>query len=428
MLMPMFVAIVTALAGDAPAQESGPVDRTGANPSTPVRRPGMRERSTDERAGGRFNDPRRWVFIAVVGFLAIGGGRKWLTGRRGRAMADKLAENTASPEEILSSAKFGRIVVHDLFRAMSEAPTPEHRLAATESLVALWKADELIPEEEKAIVNRSLFVDWQIRRKYPKGLRGPIGIRVRYGMPTLANASLNAWLHEHLRWSHRVTGTRRAADDVWANAGVAPPRHHFEFMGEDFPDDGPHRLILHLKVATHALTDNWTLELPAQSTSFEWDDKLQSGALAGMPDSGRAEAWRKVIELSVPSGDDATPVLVVLDDRFAIRNPPLPMIAMPMPSDMAHAAFLELENVAGRWSVGEWIEPTVSAVGGKIPKLLPEQATPEDPPPILDRGGAYRARFVLEPRPERGWSDPAIRSVWPERIESDWTTVEIVRR
>ena len=155
-------------------------DRAGANPSTPIRKPGQR---TIGDPAKQFADPRRWVFIAVVGFLVVGGGRKWLSAKRGRQMADKLAENKATPDEIRSSARHGRLVVQDLFRVMAEGPSAEHRLAATESLVRLWRADELIPEEEKAIVTRSLVVDWQIRRKYPRLLSGQIQIRALFGVP-----------------------------------------------------------------------------------------------------------------------------------------------------------------------------------------------------------------------------------------------------
>jgi hypothetical protein len=104
------------------------------------------------------------------------------------------------------------------------------------------------------------------------------------------------------------------------------------------------------------------------------------------------------------------------------------MLNAPLPSDLAHTAYLELENVAGRWSVGEWVEPAASTVSGKIPKPLPDKALPDGDSQRLERGGTYRVRIVLEPRPERGWSDPTIRSVWPERIESDWVSVEVVRR
>jgi hypothetical protein len=37
-------------------------------------------------------------------------------------------------------------------------------------------------------------------------------------------------------------------------------------------------------------------------------------------------------------------------------------------------------------------------------------------------------RVALEAMPERGWADPEIRSIWPGRTQTNWTTVEIVRR
>jgi hypothetical protein len=35
---------------------------------------------------------------------------------------------------------------------------------------------------------------------------------------------------------------------------------------------------------------------------------------------------------------------------------------------------------------------------------------------------------VLKPDAELGWLDPAIRSIWPGEIITDWTEVEIARR
>jgi hypothetical protein len=89
-----------------------------------------------------------------------------------------------------------------------------------------------------------------------------------------------------------------------------------------------------------------------------------------------------------------------------------------------------LENVDGRWSVGEWVESAQSIIGseGIIPKNWPERALRVSGGDAgLTRGGQYRMRIVLEPNPERGWSDPMIRSVWPDSIVSDWVAVDVVR-
>ena len=92
---------------------------------------------------------------------------------------------------------------------------------------------------------------------------------------------------------------------------------------------------------------------------------------------------------------------------------------------------LEIENVAGRWSAGEWIESaqTMIVSEGVLPKIWPEKAFRVlGVESGLTRGGQYRMRVVLEPNPERGWSDPMIRSVWPDSIVSEWVNVDVVRK
>jgi len=434
--MLLLIGLSGALVAQDRGEGMGPVDRSGANPSTPVRRPDSRERAEGPKSSP-FADPRRWLFLAVVGFLVVGGGRKWLHGRKGRDLADRLAAGTATVDELRDANRYGRIVVHDLFRVLTEGQSQEHRIAATEALVKLWRADELIPEEEKAIVSRSFSVDWRIRRKYPKGLTGPIAIRAFFGLPKLNDDELNRWLYQHLRWTYRVTGTRRASDDIWQSAEELPGQVRMIVMAEDFPDEGPHRIVLLMKAETKDLTDQWSLELPAQSISFETDDKLSIGALAGMPDSSRAEMMRSAVEHWVPD-ERPDAAFSVLDDRFAIRNPPGFKVVSRLPADLAHQAILEFEGIAGRWSIGECVvsERSTSQVDKNefvettfiVIRTWPEILDRLGDAATLERGGNYRARVILEPRPERGWSDPDIRSVWPEAITTTWFEVEIVRR
>lgn len=417
------LACATASGQESPLERA---DRSGANPSTPVRKPG--QRSAEQQREKPFSDPRRWVFMAVVAFLVIGGGRKWLFGRRGQKMADRLACNEASIDEIRRCDQWGRIVVPELFRILTEGATAEYRLAALEALVKLWRADELIPEEEKAILTRSFSVDWQIRRKYPRRLTGAIEFRAFFGPPELTDDKLRLWLVEHLRWSYRVAGTRRASDDAWQPARIGLRQCRFQVVAEDFPEDGPHRLMLHLRVRTEQLTDNWELDLPAQSTSFEWDDHLQPNALVTLPDSERAEAWSKAISFIGPTGVDLSPFFIQLDSQFALRNPPQPSLKLPLPCDLAHQVFLEFENIPCRWRVGEWVEYAYPHVPECFdPKRWPDQAIAETPGFLLPHAGRFRMRIVLTPTPERGWSDPMIRSVWPEPITTEWVDVEVVR-
>lgn len=424
LLLLLHSILATATAQESPLERA---DRSGANPSTPVRKPG--QRGLEQRREKPFSDPRRWLFVTVVAFLVIGGGRRWLAGRRGLKMAERLAGNQATVDEIRTSHQFGRVVVPELFRILSEGATAELRLAALEALVRLWRADELIPEEEKAILTRSFIVDWQIRRKYPRLLTGPIQIRAFYGPPSLPDQDLNDWLMSHLRWSHRVAGTRHAAHDAWENSGVAPPRVQTQVIAEDFPEDGSHRLMLHVRVKTWELTDNWELDLPAQSTAFEWDDHLKPGALATLPDDDRAVKWKQSIAFHGPSGDDAVPIFVQLDEQFSLRNPPLPGLALPLPCDLAHRVYMELKEVPGRFQIGEWVESSQAKINeGFIPKLWPDRVIAEVSGNLLAHGGRYLMRIQLEPAPERGWSDPMVRAVWPEPIATDWVEVDVVRR
>jgi hypothetical protein len=49
-------------------------------------------------------------------------------------------------------------------------------------------------------------------------------------------------------------------------------------------------------------------------------------------------------------------------------------------------------------------------------------------PSAIERPGVRRVRATLKAMPERGWADPAIRSIWPGETQTNWVEVEIVRR
>jgi hypothetical protein len=46
----------------------------------------------------------------------------------------------------------------------------------------------------------------------------------------------------------------------------------------------------------------------------------------------------------------------------------------------------------------------------------------------IDRPGPRRLRAILTPDPDRGWADPAIRSIWPGTITTGWIDALIIRR
>jgi hypothetical protein len=50
------------------------------------------------------------------------------------------------------------------------------------------------------------------------------------------------------------------------------------------------------------------------------------------------------------------------------------------------------------------------------------------PEHALDRLGSRRLREILEADPELGWTDPQVRSIWPNAIVTSWVDGEILRR
>ncbi len=62
------------------------------------------------------------------------------------------------------------------------------------------------------------------------------------------------------------------------------------------------------------------------------------------------------------------------------------------------------------------------------PRFFPIGPVEPIPREVIDQPGTRRLRVWLEPDPDRGWTDPDIRSIWPGTIETGWVNLEIVRR
>ncbi len=117
-----------------------------------------------------------------------------------------------------------------------------------------------------------------------------------------------------------------------------------------------------------------------------------------------------------------------------IRNPPQVVIATPLPCDLAHQVFLEFDQAPGRFPAGlillsgqgdGRIESSADPAG---PRRLPIGPVEPISGAVIDQPGSRRLRVWLEPDPDRGWTDPEIRSIWPGTIETGWVEVDIVRR
>jgi hypothetical protein len=104
---------------------------------------------------GWLSEPRAAVLLVLVGVVAIGGGRRWLQAVRARRAVDRLADPDVTPEEIRALGEHGREGLIELFRLLETAPDAPRREAAGAALSRLWERDQLVAEEEKAIVTRA---------------------------------------------------------------------------------------------------------------------------------------------------------------------------------------------------------------------------------------------------------------------------------
>jgi hypothetical protein len=183
------------------------------------------------------------------------------------------------------------------------------------------------------------------------------------------------------------------------------------------------------------LTEDWQIDLPHIPFNFEFDPRLEVSSLLALPDEHRAERIARSVRLESrqPSSNDRSIFLPINQDMM-IRNPPLIVVDTPLPCDLAHQAFLEFDEMPGRFPAGLVL---LSGQGDGRSAFADTQAEskccPIGPveaksPVPINQPGTHRLRVWLEPDPDLGWTDPDVRSIWPRRIETAWVRVEIVRR
>ena len=321
------------------------------------------------------SDPRTAVLSFLGAALLIGGGRRVWQGIKARRAVAALGSPGVRPEEVEAAAEHGRDGIIELFRLLGTAEDPKVRDAAGRALAILWKRDDLIVEEEKALVRRGFAVTWKARRRYPRGLRVPIPIEASYGVPFLVDARKPvdakkpvddefAGRFEAPRagrggwgWVRRASNGRIGS---WERSG---PTWRFPRRGSPgldwpdlrssrrtSPDLGPHRLALASKVRVVGLTDNWEIELPHLPFSFEFDPILAVEALLTTEDAPRAEAFARSIRLESrprPARDTSTSTA-----DLVLRDPPALVVTTPLPCDLAHRLLVEFEGVSGRFRAG----------------------------------------------------------------------------
>ncbi|WP_435018826.1 hypothetical protein TA3x_000813 [Tundrisphaera sp. TA3] len=410
-----------------PPQAVSPV-----NPSSPVRKV---SRSRGERTpwgwGRWLADPRGMVLVALGSALVFGGGRRWLMAIRSRRAIAAIAAPRPTPEEVEAAADHGRAGLMDLFRLLGTSDDPAIRDAAGHALAALWKRDDLIAEEEKALVRRGFDVAWRARKRYPRGLKAPIPVGVAYGVPFLRPDRAEVG-PDDLSWSHRITGAERAGLEVPSSPIAGPGSFTFAIDPGDFPANGPHRLVLHARVHAAGPTSSWDLDLPQMPFTFEFDPRLAVDALFALPDEVEAARIASAVRLVSPvaSEDEAGPTYLDLGPDLVLRDPPVLEVATPLPRDLAHAVAIEFEGVPGRFRAGSVVASGPGASASSAPGRLriplgPIIGIPAD---AFDRPGEIRLRAHLTADADLGWADPDVRSLWPGTITTDWTTARAIRR
>jgi hypothetical protein len=382
-----------------------------------------------------FREPKAAVWVLFVLAVIVGGGRKLLLGWKARKAVVLLENPDVAPEEIEAVAEFGRAGVYELLRIFGDPKSSEpQRHAAGRALSRLWRDDQLIAEEEQAIVRRGYSVEWRARRRYPRGLQTEIPITVRYRVPFLRDDD------DHVRpinleWSHRIKGAGRAAleeDSPWipGEGGLT-----FGVYPRDYATNGPHKIVLQSRVRTSGLTDSWQIDLPHMAFSFEFDPILRLDAILTVPDASRDELVARSIRLEAAAQSEPTTFLAI-GETWAIRNPPRLVVTEALACDFAHNVTLELDGLdeplpAGRIIMNGLAGSTATAgENGGVGQWHPITLGPATPitANAIERPGLRRLRAHLEVDPQLGWADPDTRSLWPGNVSTDWIEVEIVRR
>jgi hypothetical protein len=401
-------------------------------------------RRPDGRGGGPrarprrnwFSEPKSAVWMVLAAVVIIGGGRRLRWAMRARRAVARLAAPDVTPEQIESVAEFGRSGAWELLRIFSSTDPEPRRMAAGRALTRLWRHDELVAEEEQAILRRGYAVTWRARRRYPRALHAEIPIAVTIDVPFLIDDALYVG-PDQLEWSHRILGARRAAMEEFSPWKAGPGRVDFSMIPDDFSTNGPHRLVLQSRVRPCGLSSSWEIELPHVPFNFEFDPNLRLDAILNLADAVRDESIARVIRLervaNTSMSDEPTGHLP-LGGEWILRDPPRLAVATPLPCDLAHATSIEIEGIPGQFPGRPLI---VSGQG--VPSRDPQEAAtivrrfelgpvPPLPDGVIERPGVRRMRLRLTADPGLGWADPDVRSVWPGSTETNWVEVEIIRK
>jgi hypothetical protein len=229
-----------------------------------------------------------------------------------------------------------------------------------------------------------------------------------------------------------VVGARRAALEEFSPWKPGHGDVAFTIIPDDFPTNGPHRLILQARVRTANLADSWEIELPHVPFQFDFDPVLRLDAILTLSDAVRDEVMARAIRTEIATDDP--PRLLPLGGEWVLRNPPRLVVETPLPADLAHAVSIEFEGTPGRFSAGSLVlsgQGLAQRGGSPDPAVIhrvdlgPIAALPDR---TIERPGLRHVRIHLAADPQIGWADPGVRSVWPGEVATNWVEAEIIRR
>ena len=274
----------------------------GQDPEASRRPPGRGTATPSQRRW--LSEPKAVIWLALAAAVLVGGGRRLIAWWQARKAVARLDDPNVTPAEIEAVADYGRTGVYDLLRIFSGAPSQQTRHFAGSSLARLWLLDQLVAEEEQAVVRRGFTVTWSARRRYPRSLRTEIPISVAYEVPFLDDSGRRVD-PKNLEWSHRVLGARRMTLEEFSPWTAGAGRVAFTIVPGDFESNGPHRLVLQARVRTLGLTDSWEIEPPHMPFLFEFDPNLRLDAILTLPDANRDELFAQAIQLEPATVDAA---------------------------------------------------------------------------------------------------------------------------
>jgi hypothetical protein len=374
------------------------------------------------------------MLLVVIGIAAVFGLRRFLKVLAARRAIALLEQPAPAISDILSAADHGRAALEPLFRWLGSDQDQSRRAAAGAALSRLWRLDQLVAEEEKALLVRAYEVRWNARRTYPRDIRIPIPIEIRFGTPVLHRDDLPAIEPDWVEWSYRVLGARRAGlelDSPWAPTAQSIT---FSIIPADFAERGPHRLIFAAtaRTAPH-LSTHWETKLPQVPFTIEFDPALSVVSIQASPDDEESRNIRERIELAPPA--EGGPHWH-LGKAWALDRIPTLQVLPGRPRDLAHRVSIEWEQVTVRLEVGTLIQPadrprhdpdSSEPTGAALPIAWRPESIPDLPSDAFSQAGPVRFRLILEPDPHLAWADPRVRSLWPGSVTSPWCEAAIMR-